>query len=217
MTYSAGPTNNLHQWLNKYMPELQTQPVSNQSLKSGDSGVGAVSSSDRVHLSGGVDRLNQIVNRYFPAQNLSTEDTKAVSYNLYQTGKITAEEYGQLTGERLPLKGSITQALEFLTAFIEVESVDGDVEGARSLGKALDVLRQIEEPMSALKAGVEREATSFVREYRDLLQEAEVEPELIHEFDQVVDVFNALADLRQQSHQGVVTTYASLNAYLRNR
>lgn len=215
MTYAAGPSNNLHQWLNKHMPELQVKPVSNQPVNANQADAKSVGTRDAVTFSGGVERLNQIVKQFFPTDPISQDETKQLSLNLYRQGNITAEEYGQLTGERLPLQGSITQALEFLTSFIEVESVDGDVEGARSLGKALDVLREIEEPMTALKAGRERESTSFVRDYRNLLQEAEVDPELVHEFDQVVGVFNALADLRAQAHQGVVTTYASLNAHLR--
>jgi len=215
MTYAAGPANNLHQWLNKYVPELQTKTIENQALNRASNYSQFTSQSDRVSLSSDAARLDQVIADHFPKSQLSNDDVRQVSLDLYQKGLIGAEDYRRLTGEKLPHQGSITQALDFLTRFVEMEAVDGDSEGAKTLSGALDVLRNVESPMTALRANQEREVTHFVNEYRDLLQEAEADPELIHEFDRVANVFNALADLRGQSHQGVVASYASLNAALR--
>ncbi len=216
MTYAAGPANNLHQWLNKYVPELQSKPVEQQALKTALPATASSSKDDTVSLSGDAERLDQVIANYFPKTQLSSDQVRQIGMDLYDKGHISAEDFRRLTGEKLPHQGSITQALEFLTRFVEVEAVDGDSEGAKTLSQALDVLRNIESPMTALRANQEREVTHFVNEYRDLLQEAEADAELIHEFDRVANVFNALADLRTQASQGVVTTYASLNAHLRS-
>lgn len=219
MTYTAGPANNLQLWLNKYIPELQSkegQGVSTMQAKNLAT-YKAVSSSAQVSLSPQARALSGASHQQYSDAQVNQSKLKQHCHDLYEKGCLTAEEFGRMTGDKLPHNGRISESIEFLERFVGEESVDGDVEGAKALNAALSVLREVESPMTALKAGQERQASHFVREYRNLLQETGAETTLIHKFDELVGVFDALAELRGQTHKGVVTTYASLSMYLRGQ
>lgn len=205
-------TNNLQQWLNKWLPQATQNQVSAQDTQAAevDNQADAVS----VSLSSRAEKLSRIHQEFFAGGPISSDKIRDLSVRMYEEGLLDADDVSRLTGETPPRSGMVKEAINFLSNFISQESVDGDTEGARELNKALQVLTQIDKPVTPERLAQEKDSAAFITQYRDLLQETDADQELVGGFDQLQDVFQALAQVRSQSGQGSTASYAALYAQL---
>ena len=206
-------TNNLQQWLNKWLPQVTSNDTSVQGETSAD-GVDTQADAVTVSLSSRAEKLSRIHQEFFASGPISSDKIRDLSVRMYEEGLLDADDVSRLTGETPPRSGMVKEAISFLSNFISQESIDGDTEGARELNKALQVLTQIDKPVTPERLVQEKDSTAFIAQYRDLLQETDADQELVEGFDQLQDVFQALAQVRSQSGQGNTASYAALYAQL---
>lgn len=205
-------TNNLQQWLNKGLPQVTHNQVSVLDTEAAD--VDAQTDAASVSLSSRAEKLSRIHQEFFAGGPISSDKIRDLSVRMYEEGLLDADDVSRLTGETPPRSGMVKDAISFLSNFISQESVDGDAEGARELNKALQVLTQIDKPVTPERLAQEQDSAAFIKQYRDLLQETDADQALVGSFDQLQDVFQALAQVRSQSGQGSAPSYAALYAQL---
>lgn len=205
-------TNNLQQWLNKGLPQVTHNQVSVLDTQAAD--VDAQTDAASVSLSSRAEKLSRIHQEFFAGGPISSDKIRDLSVRMYEEGLLDADDVSRLTGETPPRSGMVKDAISFLSNFISQESVDGDAEGARELNKALQVLTQIDKPVTPERLAQEQDSAAFIKQYRDLLQETDADQALVGSFDQLQDVFQALAQVRSQSGQGSAPSYAALYAQL---
>ncbi len=194
MANLIGPNNDWQQWASKWMPELQTGKGQLPPLESGKQGAGELGSTARFSTQ--AEKLQYISQTYFSNGAISSSKIRDLSFSLYEQGLITGDEFRRVTGEPLPKAGLITDSIQFLSKFIQSESIDGDSEGAAELNNALMVLQRVDEVPTSSSIADERSSAVYIREYRDLLVETESDEYLITGFDQLVSVFDAILDVR---------------------
>lgn len=168
-------------------------------------------SSDQVSLSYKGAKLGQISAEFFSG-TIASKDIPALTDRLYQDGLINEAEYRSLGGVAADKSPSqVSQSINFLNNFIMSEAVDGDSEGAKSLLNAVDALEKMNSAPTAETRRKESEAYEYVSGYTELLKEAEAPPELIKEFENVLQVFEALDTVRKsESQTGALASYASV-------
>jgi hypothetical protein len=166
---------------------------------------------DRVSVSYKGNKLSMISAEYFNGP-MSSKDIPALTERLYQDGLISATEYKALGGVAANESPSqVAQSINFLNSFILSEGVDGDTEGAKNLLNAVDALEQMNNRPTAETRRKETEAYEYLSNYTDLLKEAQAPADLVAEFDNVLQVFEALDQVRKQEQQnGAIASYASV-------
>jgi len=173
---------------------------------------------DKVSVSYKGNKLSLISAEFFSGP-MSSKDIPALTDRLYKDGLISETEFKALGGVAPDESPSqVSQAINFLNGFIISESVDGDAEVARGLLKAADALEQMNNLPTAETRRKESEAYEYVSSYTELLKEAEAPRELVAEFENVLQVFEALDQVRKQELQsGAIASYASVQeAYNEN-
>ena len=122
---------------------------------------------------------------------------------------IQQHHFGQQS--RNPVQSSI----HFLNCFISHESLYGDCEGAREMIKVLMILQAVDSPVSARQLKQINTSCEYVCAYRDLLLEIDAPMDVSMQFDRLVEVLEALLQIRQQVVSGVSCSYGQLNRRLR--
>jgi hypothetical protein len=209
MAIENSTSNNLQQWLNKWLPQVSQSDKSNVGAASGDV---ADTSTDAVtvSLSSRAEKLSRIHQEFFAGGPISSDKIRDLSVRMYEEGLLDADDVSRLTGEAPPRSGMVKEAISFLSDFISQESIDGDSEGARELNKALQVLTQIDKPITAERLSQEKDSAAYIAQYRDLLQETDADSALIEGFDQLQNVFQALSQVRAQDVNSAAASYTAL-------
>lgn len=168
-------------------------------------------SADSVSLSYKGAKLSMISAEYFSGTVKST-DIPALTERLYQDGFINDAEFRALGGVKADESPSqIKQSINFLNTFIMDESIDGDAEGAKNLMLAVDALQRMDEPTSIESRRKEAESYEYVTGFTELLKEAEAPADLVKNFEQVLQVFEALDTVRKNELKtGALASYASV-------
>jgi hypothetical protein len=173
------------------------------------------SASDTVSLSYKGAKLSMISAEYFSG-TVKSSDIPALTERLYQDGFINEAEFRNLGGGKADKPTSqVAQSVHFLNDFIMSESVDGDSEGAKSLMLAVDVLQKMDEASTADSRRKETEAYEFVSGYTEILKETNAPADLVANFEQVLQVFEALDTVRKNEQKtGALASYASVQETL---
>lgn len=168
-------------------------------------------SADSVSLSYKGAKLGMISAEYFSG-TVKSSDIPALTERLYQDGFINEDEYRALGGVKPEESTSkITQSVNFLNTFIMDEAIDGDTAGAKNLMLAVDALQHMDEASTAESRRQEAEAYEYVSGYTELLKETEAPADLVENFEQVLQVFEALDTVRKNELKtGALASYASV-------
>lgn len=111
-------------------------------------------------------------------------------------------------------RNPVQSCIHFLNCFISHESVYGDSEGAREMIKVLLIMQSVDAPASANQVRQIGVSYEYVCAYRDLLLETEAPMDVFLQFDRLVEVLEALLQMRQQVASGVLCSYGQLNQRL---
>lgn len=199
---------NVQQWLNTWLSGIGAA----QSPAAADDGqqTSAAISSVTVSLSDKAEKLSRIHQEFFAGGPIASDKIHDLSLRLYEAGLLSAADVSRLTGEAVPGEGTVSQSISFLSDFIADEAIDGDSDGAKELNKALQVLVQADQPLTQERQAQEKTSAAYVTQYRDLLVETDADKQLIAGFDQLVDVFTALAKVREAEGANVQPSYSGL-------
>lgn len=207
MAISNTTSGSVQQWLNQWLPQITREETTTAET---DAQTSASAVSDTVSLSSKAEKLSRIHQEFFAAGPISSDQIRNLSVRMYEEGLLNAEDVSRLTGETVPQGGNVKQAMQFLANFIAEESVAGDVEGAKELNKALQVLSRADQTVDENSLAEEQSSAAYVTAYRDLLVETDADSDLIEGFDQVVDVFQALDQVRANTAGNSRLAYSAL-------
>lgn len=168
-------------------------------------------SADSVSLSYKGAKLSMISAEYFSG-TVKSSDIPALTERLYQDGFINEDEYRTLGGVKPEESTSqITQSVNFLNTFLMDEAIDGDTDGAKNLMLAVDALQRMDEASTAESRRKEADAYEYMSGYTELLKESEAPADLVENFEQVLQVFEALDTVRKNELKtGALASYASV-------
>jgi len=165
---------------------------------------------DKVSLSSQAARLNDISQELLGSK-VQPDSISDIAKRLYLEGMISEQDLSGLTGGQTNSVSVIGKSVHFLNRFVNQEAIGGDSAGAAGFVKVVDALQKIDLPTTPERQLAEAEAYEYTSQYTEILKEAEAPEELIQEFEQVLQVFEALNTVRSSEQTtGVLTSYASV-------